>query len=237
MKHDLLELIDKGIALNEKAKPQREYLGGSFVGEPCARKIQYKSKATEVDEDRVLNPRIYRIFDRGHLGEDLVAKYLRQAGLILKTEKQDGSQFGFSQMKGMFKGHIDGLILGAKDDIQLDFKVPCIWENKVLNNQSFNHTKKHGIKKSKPLYYAQAQIYIYYLDTEKNPALFTFVNADTMEIAYEIIPYDGVAVVELLNKAETVIRANISGEELPRGTDDKDGFMCRFCDYKSRCWT
>ena len=232
----LKELIDKNIVLNQEAKEKREYLGGSFIGEFCNRKIQYKTLATEPDEDRKIKPKIYRIFDRGHDGEERVASYLKQAGIVLRTEKPDGSQYGFSKLGGMFRGHIDGLILGAKDDIDVGFNTPCIWENKVLNHTSFTHLKNHGLKKSKPLYYAQLQIYIYFMDEKKNPALFTYMNANDCELGAYVVPYDGVAVVELLNKAETIINAVKSDELLPRGTDDQDGFMCRFCEFKARCW-
>ena len=234
---NLLELIDKSIKLYEEGKPKRQYLGGSFIGDFCNRKIQWKSEAVEADEDRAISPRIYRIFERGHNGEDLVLKWLKMAGLIIRTHKSDGMQYGFSKMNNMFRGHIDGLVMGTKEDVEVDFKTPCIWENKVLNHKSFTHLKNHGLKKSKPLYYAQCQIYIYFMDTGKHPALFTFVNADTMEIAVEMIPYDGVEVSNLLNRAETIIRATQAGETLPRGTDDQDGFLCRFCDFKQRCWT
>ena len=74
------------------------------------------------------------------------------------------------------------------------------------------------------------------MDEKKNPALFTYMNANDCEIGAYVVPYDGVAVVELLNKAETIINAVKADELLPRGTDDKDGFMCRFCEFKARCW-
>tara|TARA_E500000178_G_scaffold353059_1_gene418001 strand:- start:102 stop:815 length:714 start_codon:yes stop_codon:yes gene_type:complete len=236
MVEKLLELIDKNKVLFEEGKPKREYLGGSFVGEFCLRKTQWKAQAVEPDEDRRIKPHIYRIFDRGHDGEDRMIEYLRRAGLIIRTEKPDGTQYGFSVMKGMFRGHIDGLIVGTKDGVDVDFKTPCIWENKVLNHKSFTHLKNQGLQKSKPLYYAQLQTYIYFMDTEKNPALFTFMNANDCEVHAFMIPYDGVFVSEILNKAETVIRAILAGETLERGTDDQDSFMCRFCDFKTRCW-
>ena len=62
------------------------------------------------------------------------------------------------------------------------------------------------------------------------------MNANDCEIGAYVVPYDGVLVVELLNKAETIINAVKADELLPRGTDDKDGFMCRFCEFKARCW-
>ena len=95
MTQKLLELIDQGIIKTEDAKEKREYLGGSFIGEFCNRKIQYKTLATDPDEDRKIKPKIYRIFDRGHDGEDRMINYLTKAGLIIRTEKKDGSQYGF----------------------------------------------------------------------------------------------------------------------------------------------
>ena len=74
--------------------------------------------------------------------------YLTKAGLIIRTEKKDGSQYGFSKLDGMFRGHIDGLIVGTKDDIDVGFNTPAIWENKVLNHTSFTHLKNHGTEKN-----------------------------------------------------------------------------------------
>ena len=97
---DAIELIayniDKAMCDINDERPKRKYLGGSSLGSPCARQIQYRYMQTKPDEDKQFPARTLRIFDMGHFIEDLIAKYLRDAGFELKTHDSKGEQFGFS---------------------------------------------------------------------------------------------------------------------------------------------
>lgn len=53
-----------------------------------------------VDPGRGFSGRILRVFEVGHVLEDLAVRWLRMAGFILKTEGKDGQQFGFSVADG-----------------------------------------------------------------------------------------------------------------------------------------
>jgi hypothetical protein len=225
----LVSLIDAACAQKEGAP--RNYLGASSIGEPCARRLQYAFEGAATDEGSGFSARTLRIFHRGHKGEEWMAEWLRQAGFDLKTERRDGSQFGFDDCDGRFKGHIDGVIIGGPDG----FGFPALWENKVLGAKGFGQLQKHGIAKAYPAYAAQVATYQAYMQLAENPAIFTALNADTMEIHAELVPFNEGLAQECADKAARILSAHDHGETLPRVTDDPDSFACRFCPYKGVC--
>ena len=216
------------------AEPRRQYLGGSIVGRDCEREIAYQYHATPMDEGRTgFSGQLYRIFDRGHVGEERVAKYLRAAGFELVTERQDGRQFGFKALGGRFAGHIDCVVLSGPPVPGLDYSKPALWENKILNNKSFGDLWNHGLKKSKPVYYTQANLYMAYMELEQ--ALFTAENADNCEIYAEVLQIDTANAQAMSDRAVRIVQSS-EPEELPRVAGDRTDYRCKFCDYRERCW-
>lgn len=224
-------LIDAAIDHSAQREARREYLGGSTVGEPCLRRLQYEYQNGPKDEGAGFDPRTRRIFYRGHQGEEWMAEWIRAAGFDLRTEK-NGRQFGFEDCDGRFKGHIDGVIVGGPDG----FKTPALWENKVLGAKGFAQIKRHGVAKSYPKYAAQVATYQAYMQLAEHPAFFTALNADTMEIHLELMPFDQALAQESIDKAAQVLAACDHGETLPRATEDSASFVCRFCPYQGACW-
>lgn len=227
-----VDLIDQ--AIDEKAKQEtpRNYLGGSLIGEPCLRRLQYEYQNAPKDEGADFTPRTRRIFKRGHEGEEWMIEWIRGAGFDLKTHKASGGQFGFSDCDDRFKGHVDGVVIGGPDG----FKYPALFENKVLGSKGFNQLKKHGIKKAYPKYAAQVATYQAYMQLAENPAFFTALNADTMEIHLDLVPFDQELAQASIDKAARVLTACDHGEQLPKATDDPASFVCRFCPYQGECW-
>ena len=70
------------------------------------------------------------------------------------------------------------------------FAYPALWENKCLGNKSWRDLEKTGLAVAKPVYAAQVAIYQTYLELHEHPAIFTALNADTMEIYTELVPFD-----------------------------------------------
>lgn len=225
------ELIDAAIDRNAKHESRREYLGGSAIGEPCARRLQYEYNDAPRDEGSGFPPRTRRIFYRGHQCEDWAARWIRDAGFNLRTEKH-GRQFGFEDCDGRFKGHADGVIIEAPDG----FKAPALWEHKTLGAKGFNQLKKHGIAKAYPKYAAQVATYQAYFQLAENPAFFTALCADTMAIHLELVPFNQALAQECMDKAANILTACDHGETLPRITDDPTSFYCRFCPFQEVCW-
>ena len=56
--------LDAALLARHRQQRPRDYLGGSRVGEPCARKLVYE--ITHAPKDRDVEPGILRVFDAGH---------------------------------------------------------------------------------------------------------------------------------------------------------------------------
>jgi hypothetical protein len=149
-------LIDGALVEQNRQQSPRNYLGGSRIGEPCARKLVYEINHTPLDDGKGFNGQTLRIFDAGHQFETLSIRWLRAAGFNLRTHRSDGQQFGFVTANGRIRGHIDGVIVDGPD---LGLPWPILWEHKAVNSKSWTDIVKCGVQVSKPIYYAQLQIY------------------------------------------------------------------------------
>lgn len=224
-------LIDGALVERHRRQPPRDYLGGSRIGEPCARRLVYEISHAPPDEGREFDGGMLRIFEAGHCFEALSIDWLRAAGFDLRTERRDGGQFGFSAAGGRLRGHIDGVIVGGPD---IGIAWPALWEHKALNAKSWNDLVKRGLKVSKPIYFAQVQLYMAYM--ELPVALFTAINKDTQALYHEAVAFDPAQAQALSDKAVEIIRAAEAGELPPRIASASDFHLCRLCPYQRRCW-
>ena len=232
-------LIDKALTTEHSKQTSRDYLGASRLGVPCNRALQFEYTDTPKDEDQNFTGRILKIFQAGHVFEDLIIVWLKNAGINLVTRKQNGDQFGFFAVKGKLKGHIDGVVISAPED--LGFTFPMLFECKSLNNKSWKEVEKKGLAVAKPIYAAQVAIYQAYMESQiegicKNPALFTAINKDTAEIYFELIEFDKTLAQKTSDKAVMILRATEAHELLPRIATDSTHFECKFCPWQQRCW-
>jgi hypothetical protein len=225
------ELIDAALEAEHRSKPPRDYLGGSRIGEPCARKLAYEVTLTPVDDGKEFGGRLLRIFDAGHQFEDLTIRWLQAAGFDLRTRARDGRQFGFSVAGGRLRGHIDGAIVAGPD---VGIAWPALFEHKALNQSSWTDLVKRGLRRSKPIYFAQCQLYMAYMELEV--ALLTAMSKNSQELYHEVVPFDPAEAQKLSDKAVDILRA-IEAEELPpRIAISADFHLCRMCPYTQRCW-
>ncbi|MFC4157977.1 hypothetical protein [Chitinimonas lacunae] len=231
----LTALIDTGMQRARAAQPRRTYLGASRLGAECERALQYEYAAAPVDAGRDTDGRILRIFERGHVMEDCAVTWLRAAGFDLRTRKANGDQFGFTALDGRLQGHVDGVIV-AGPDLGHGFGYPALWENKCLGSKSWRELEKYRLAVAKPVYAAQVALYQAYLDLHEHPALFTAVNADTMEIYAELVPFDAALAQRMSDRAVKVIAATEAGDLLPRSFSESTHFECRMCPWQDRCW-
>ncbi len=225
-------LIDRGMQATRAKETPRDYLGASRLGVECERALQFEYAKAPVDYGRDVEGRMLRIFQRGHVVEDCMVDWLRGAGFDLRTRKANGEQFGFSDANGRLKGHVDGVIVAGSDG----FAYPALWENKCLGAKSWRDVASKGVAVSKPVYAAQIALYQAHLELHEHPALFTAINADTMEIYVERVPFDAALAQRMTDRAVKVITATEAGEQLPRGFHDPTHFECRMCAWQDRCW-
>ncbi len=225
-------LIDAGMQKARSRQPERQYLGASRLGASCERALQYEFAKAPVDYGREISGRMLRIFERGHVMEKCMVTWLRGAGFELLTHKPNGEQFGFSVADGRLQGHIDGVIIGGPEG----FSYPALWENKCLGQKSWRELEKNRLAVAKPIYAAQVALYQAYLELHEHPALFTAINADTMEIHAELVPFDAALAQRMSDRAVKIIKATEVDELLSRAFNDSTHFECRMCAWQDRCW-
>ena len=219
-------LVDR----NRQQRP-RDYLGGSRIGEDCARKLVYEVTHTPKDPGGDFDAGILRIFEAGHQFEAMTIGWLRSAGFDLRDRGADGGQFGFSVAAGRLRGHADGVIVAGPD---VGIRWPALFEHKALNSKSWNDLVKRGLRQSKPVYFAQVQLYMAYLNLEVT--LFTALNRDSLALHHIVVPFDPTEAQRLSDRAVDILRAAASGELPPRIAASPDFYLCRFCPYATRCW-
>jgi hypothetical protein len=229
-------LIDIGMQQARARQSERQYLGASRLGVACERALQFEYAKAPVDHGRDIPGRMLRIFERGHVMEDSMARWLSAAGFDLRTRNDAGEQIGFSVLDGRLQGHVDGVIV-AGPDLGHGSGYPVLWENKCLGHKSWRELEKHGLAVAKPVYAAQVALYQAYLELHEHPAIFTALNADTMEIYTELVPFDAALAQRMSDRAVKIIAATEAGELLPRAFNDPTHFECRMCAWQERCWS
>ena len=250
-------LVDAALIAEREATPPRTYLGASRLGHACERALQFEFAGAPKGEPGQKSVRgtdfpangadfggqTLRIFEIGHLLEDLAIRWLRAAGIDLYTRKgnrPDGGQFGFSVAGGRIRGHVDGIIAAAPEGLGL--AVPALWECKTMNARNWRACVKDGVTKSKPVYAAQIAVYQAYMEASvpgisAAPAVFTAINKDTAEMHHELVPFDADLAQRMSDRAVRILQATDAGELLPRIATSRDFFECRFCPWAARCWT
>jgi hypothetical protein len=222
------DLLDVKLIEKHRSQEKRNYLGASMLGDECIRKIQLQYMKHEID----VSAQNLRTFAIGHCLEDLIAEWMILAGFDLKTRNENGEQFGFSVANGKIAGHVDGIIFGGHDFC----RYPCLWECKTLNSKSWSDTAKRGVLVTKPLYYAQMQLYMAYMSLDENPSVFTALNKDTSELYHESIPFDAEAAQRYSDRAVQIIKATENNELLPSVSNDSSFYRCKMCGFRSQCF-
>jgi len=224
-KDPTLEAMNK--ALVDKYTEVRDYLGASYIGDECPRKVWYSynnfyRKPTE---------HIYAIED-GYRTEELLAERLNAVeGVTLVTKDENGEQFSFTD--GNFSGHYDGKIVGL---LQAP-KTKHIWEAKCTNkfNEFLKVKSKFPDKKVlqnwNEIFYVQAQIYMHYSGYTRH--YLTVASAGGRDIASCRTEYHRDVALRYIDRAKKIIAAKSEPE---RAYNSETFFKCRWCDFAKECW-
>jgi hypothetical protein len=223
--------IDAALSKKRDLQERRPYLGASAVGDSCERRTQFEFAGAP--REKAFEPKTLRIFDRGHTFEELARAWLGDAGfMITQRNQRTGQLFAFSQLDGRFKGHVDGVIIEGPEG----WKYPALWEHKALGAKGFREISRDGLKKARPGYYAQVQIYMAYLGLTENPAMFSITNADTCEQEHLPVEFDADEAQRMTDRAVRIVKATDAGDLLPRPYKDRSFFECKWCAFAERCW-
>lgn len=226
-------LIDAAVVTERKKEPPRKYLGASLVGHACDRYVQYQWLVIQREiPGEEFSAKMLKIFDRGHIYEDRARRWLQAAGFLFAPNHPEIKDFD-----GQFGGHVDGILAGFFPGPGISIPpipLPALWENKTLGAKGYKAVEKDGLKKYSPTYFGQVQIYMHYLSLPR--CLFTVVCADTMELAHYLIDYNKAEAELLVAKIQRVFNTTKMGELLPRCTQDKEFYLCKWCPFRETCW-
>jgi hypothetical protein len=227
-----LEAMYEAMQARAQQEKERDYLGASLIGNPCARQIWYSYNGYDREPFEALT--LMR-FEDGHRTEDLTAEGLRMvAGIELWTHDEYGNQFGFSYLNGKFKGHCDGVILGLKQAP----KTPHVWECKACEDKKFNefvkakqkHGEKNALREWNENYYAQAQLYMHFLQLDRH--YLTVARAGGRGYDSCRTEYNAGEAARYIDRADKIINATEPPQKI---NENADFYICNWCDFKEVC--
>lgn len=206
-------------------EPQRAYLGASIIGHECDRYLWYNFRGCCHEN---IEGRMYRLLETGDLEEIRFINDLRSIGCeVYDRDDTTGEQFAISDFGGHFSGHLDGCGKGIPSAEQTWH----VLEFKTHKASSFVKLLKDGVQKTKPMHYAQMQVYMH--KTGMTRALYLAKNKDTDELYAERVHYDKEFAERLMEKARRIIFTNVVPE---RAFNRADYYQCRWCSAHDLCW-
>jgi hypothetical protein len=201
----------------------RPHLGGSQIGNECARALwyQFRHMGRPYFDGRVL-----RLFETGDREEDRIVTNLRAVGVtVWDRDPETGKQIRFTACDGHFALSLDGVAEGLRESGQ-----PHTLEFKTMSDKNFRATQSKGVQDVKPIYWAQCQVGMHLSGLER--CAFIAVNKNTDAIYMERIKYDPAEARQLIAKANEII---FSDKPPAKINNDPSFYLCKFCDYSDLC--
>lgn len=225
--------VDAAISARGNAEPPRPYLGMSELGRPCERALWYSFHwCTPARFDAAVLKR----FEDGHRGEELQAERLRLVmGVELHTlDPRTGNQFGFADLGGHLRGHMDGAIHGL-------LQAPATWH--VWEHKQTDEKKQASLVKAKiaqgekaalaswdAIYYAQAILYMDYAGMSRH-YLTCATPGGRHTVSVRTDANSSVART-LRDKARRVITSPVPPARL---SERPDWYQCQWCPHRDLC--
>jgi hypothetical protein len=207
----------------EQEEPRR-YLGASAIGHECDKYLWLSFRGVVRDS---FEPRMLRLFNRGHREEEVFVAELRGIGCeVWDVNPETGLQWAVNDLGGHFSGHLDGIAIG----IPGAEKTPHVLEFKTHGDSSFTKLVKEGMRVSKPQHWAQVQVYMGTMRLDR--ALYLAVNKNTDEVYAERVHYDASEFKRIMARAKRIIEGN----DAERCATRPDDWRCKLCAAKAVCW-
>ena len=211
--------------LRSQEKNPRMYLGASYLGDVCERKVwfAYRHALPSFFKGQLL-----KIFRRGHNEEAEVFADLRLIGAQVQGFNENGSQIEVSALNGHLKGHLDAVVRNLPAPY---FSAkPQLLEIKTAKDERFKKLCKEGVEKTNPTHYGQMQIYMGLTNMES--AIYYCVNKNDDDIYTEQVPFKAAKFKELMARAERVI---FNAEPPLPISNDPSWFECKMCSFHGIC--
>lgn len=203
----------------------RKHLGASLIGRECSRELWLKFRwATK----KAIEPRIIRLFNRGHLEEARFLALLIATGYEVWYETPEGGQFRFKDINGHFGSALDGVIRGIPD---IPAGEAAYAEFKTSADKGFQKIKAYGVEAEKYEHYVQMQVCMHKFNLRY--ALYMVVNKNDDDLHAEIILYNEVvARGHIEEKARNIIFSDAAPLKI---SESPGWWKCKFCDEKKVC--
>ena len=214
--NDIGALIDK--AHEGASNRPRGHLGCSGLGHHCERWIWLSFRWAIIES---FPGRILRLFRRGQLEEEQIIGDLRRIGI----------KIGGDQTRVNFGCHVSGSVDGIiESGVPQAPKARHVAEFKTHSLKSFKSLAKDGVEKSKPMHYAQMQLYMLGLDIDR--ALYVAVCKDDDSYYTERVRLDKKFAQALVEKGH---RLATEDRLPPPVSTDPSWFQCKFCPAHEFC--
>lgn len=213
-------------------KERRDYLGASLIGNECSRQIWYEyvgAEKADFEAETLWN------FERGHREEDILIDRLRLVpGIEIWTKDNDGKQYGFSDLDGKFRGHVDGFVRGL---LQAP-KTVHVLEIKSSGHKKFGEFKKSKEKFGDKLalknwnmnYWVQAQIYMLEFKLERHYTIVGLAGCTDMESCRT--EFDRDIALHYKDRANMIINSKTPPSRI---SEKSDYFQCKWCSFAKVC--
>ena len=214
----IVSLIDQYHA--SKEEQPRPHMGASMLGHPCDRWLWLSFRWAVQPE---FSGRIRRLFRRGHREEEMIIADLKAIGIEVRDLKaQDRVDFG-SHVSGSLDAIIDAGVPDAP-------KKQHIGEFKTHSQKSFDDVVKKGVEQSKPMHYAQMQVYMH--GTGIDRALYVAICKNDDSMYTERVRYDKELAERYVARGK---RLALEERMPPPLSVDPSWYQCKFCDAYEFC--
>ena len=197
-------------------------MGCSMLGDPCERKLWLNFRWATVEK---FPGRILRLFRRGQNEEESIVSDLRAAGChITHTgDKQSRVDFG-----SHVSGSIDGII---ESGVPEAIGKRHILEAKTHSLKSFNDLVSKGVQLSKPVHWAQMQVYM--LGAKVDRALYYAVCKNDDRIYTERVKLCEESAQAYIDRGKRIATSERMPEPLPSASPS--WYLCKFCPSYDFC--
>lgn len=221
------------LRINENANKQwndghRRHLGGSLIGDKCARRLWYQFrwflKPFAIEHPEEVGRKM-RLFNRGHREEPVFIDHLKAIGFTF--EQLPDEQLRVSDCENHFGGSLDNTGYAPPH-----YNLPdrCMFEFKTCGDKYYKELKKDGLRKAQPTHWSQICVYGY--KAEIKYCFYFSVNKNTDELYVELVEVDMEMGAILINKAQHVINSQVP---LPKFAQTPTNFVCKFCNFINVC--
>nr|MDT0250062.1 hypothetical protein [Endozoicomonas sp.] len=220
---DALEIIDLiDVSYEQESEQQaRQYIGASAIGNECDANIAFNLRGyPNVAPD----PQLKRIFQMGHVIEDIVVADLKRvSGLeIQEVDPNTGKQFSYKAAGGHVSSHTDGMAIWNGEAFVLEIK--------SMNDASWTTFKNKGMQRSHPHYFFQVQMYMGLSGIRRT--LFVAYNKNRSRYHAEIVEFDEFEWSAMTNRITQIM----DGQARKRIGRDRSDWRCKGCFKRDVCW-